>query len=452
MGFFELKKCINAPLLFLSGVCATSVSANVFVYDKDNFKAYIGGFAELDMMSDSTQSLLEMMGSNPIDRKGTLRGDNGRVQFSARNSRFAVGVLTNRGDSTIKGHIEFDLLGFEPNANPVAAGAPTVSEASFFQNPTMRLRHAYFQATENGWSILAGQYWSLFGWQSDYVPSSVSVAPITGVLFERSPQLTGAKTFGEANSAQTTLAVSLSRPVQREADIPNIDLGLKFALGGYLAPYAPSNGDIKLGGASVGLSATFRQLAQTAAGSKGTTLTRKKVSAFAVDAMLPLIGVHKGEAVGNTLVLIGEYSTGQGYGDQFPGWTGGILNPTGVAASANTPQQPSIDQGVEGFSLADDSLVPVKLQSWNSSLQYHLPQGWDGWVTSGFGNLLSRNAKDLKTVGNIYDRSQSAFFNVVHNFNQEIRAGVEYSWTQTRYLNQVYAQNNRVQISTWYRF
>ena len=431
---------------------ATQARATVINFDKDNVKAYFSGFAELDAIYDSTQGMPEILGNNAVAKPKSITGDNPRLQFSPRNSRLAFGLMTTRGATKTKGHVEVDFFGYEPNPGS------GVSEAGFYQSPTMRIRQAYGQVEHDGWSVLSGQSWSLFGWQADFVPSTVSVSPLSGTLSARTPQITGAKTFGSADQMAVTVAVSASRPVQRESATPNADAGVKFSLGGYLAPYASTNGDVKPTGLTVGLSATARSLSHPQLGSTDNRLIHKKVSAGAVDVLIPILGIHKGQAVGNTLAFVGEYTSGSGYGDMFPGWSGNIKNPVGTAATAATPTQPNVDSGVEGYN-ADGELVPIKLRTWTASLQYHLPQGMDSWVTLGGTQLNAVNAKNLTASTNasgatqtICDREQSAFVNVIHNFTPELRGGLEYNWLQTRYLNNVFAQNARVQVSTWYRF
>jgi hypothetical protein len=308
---------------------------------------------------------------------------------------------------------------------------------------------------DNGWSILAGQYWSLLGWQADYIPRSVSLPPVTGTLFARPTQITGTKTFGTSDSFATTLALSLSRPVQRDASMPNIDAGVKFSFGGRSGVYALSNGDAKLAGTSIALTTTQRQLSDPAFNGQNYTSKKKAVSAWAIDWQIPLLEADSLQHFGNSLVFAGEYTKGSGYGDHFPRWTGNLANPTGAPSAQDPTQvQPLVDPGVEGFSATDGSAQPVKLVTWNANLQYHLPDGLNTWTTVGAAELASPNAKDLKASGTsvIYDRQREAFVNVVHNFASDIRAGLEYALMQTRYVDGVSAQNHRVQVTTWYRF
>jgi hypothetical protein len=173
--------------------------------------------------------------------------------------------------------------------------------------------------------------------------------------------------------------------------------------------------------------------------------------------MIPILAVHKGEKAGNTLALAGEYTAGKGYGDQFPSWTGGVTSPSGAAASdkpyglGTAAAQPLIDQGIVGYDSKTNALTFIELQTYNVSLQYHFPETMDSWMTLGLSQVHSKNVVDL--TGGSYDNVRNTFVNFVHNFNPEMRLGVEYLWDQTHYIaDNSHAQNNRVQLSTWYLF
>ncbi len=437
-------------ILILAGLLigSSTSQANVIIHEKESVKFYAGGYAALDLFADTTQGIEEIVGSTPVARPGTIAGDTGRTIVSSRTSRFALGMITNRGSLTTKGHIEADFMGYQPG---VGNG---VSEAGYYQNPTLRLRHAYFLAEENGWSILAGQYWSLFGWQMDYISRTVSLPPMTGNLFARTPQLTIMKKLVNGDDDSVTFAVSVSRPSERDSEVPNLDGGIKIGLGGRKASYAYSNTPVRTFETSLAITGTLRQVAHPTKTASGYDTARKKVSAIAVDFILPLIAMGTENDLGNTLVLAGEYTAGSGYGDHFPRWTGNILNPNGSLPEGETIQQPFIDSGLAGLASSDGSIQSVKLKTWNLNMQYHLPSMIGGWVTLGAAELASPNAKDLKASGTavVYDRQRGAYLNIVHNFTAELRVGAEYALMQTRYVDDVQAQNHRVQLTTWYIF
>jgi hypothetical protein len=109
------SKIVLSTLMF-GGLFAASGSAKatILFYEKEGVKAYFSGYAGLDVISDTTQGIDEIVGSAPVARPGTVAGDTGRAIYPSRVSRFAFGILTNRGPTKIKGHVEADFLGYEP--------------------------------------------------------------------------------------------------------------------------------------------------------------------------------------------------------------------------------------------------------------------------------------------------------------------------------------------------
>ena len=87
-----------------------------------------------------------------VARPGTYSATHGRLVFTARDSRlgFRLSAPAPAG-FTATAVFEGDFLGSEPgifqNTGGTAPVAGTTnSEASFFQNPTFRIRHAYLKA------------------------------------------------------------------------------------------------------------------------------------------------------------------------------------------------------------------------------------------------------------------------------------------------------------------
>ncbi len=86
-----------------------------------------------------------------------------------------------------------DFLGNQPQSSPTvvapSTGVPTVSEGSYFTSPTFRIRHAALKLATPIVDILAGQYWSLFGWQSMFHPNTVEIQGVPGQIYARTPQI-----------------------------------------------------------------------------------------------------------------------------------------------------------------------------------------------------------------------------------------------------------------------
>jgi hypothetical protein len=424
-------------------------SASVTLLDRDDWKVQMSGFIEFDNFHDSKRAFTEAVGNGKVPRANSFDGSNGRYQSSIRNSRLAFSVLPPQaGEWKSKGYLEYDLLGYDP-----APSAQT--ESSFYTNATLRVRHAYMSADNDGWSILAGQYWTLFGWEPTYVLTTVSVPAGPGIVYQRTAQLTGMKTlaFGD-NKLQ--IGASVTRPSQRDSSMPNFDAGVKYAYTALSAGFASPSGDVSAQTASVAVSGTMRQFAtptsNAASPDVNAGMSKVNGSAFAIDAMIPVLPSSDNKETDNTLTFTGEFSSGKGDADAFPSWTGGLpQNPTGTGASSATnldPGQGSWDSAGAG------SFKLIKLQSWNAELQYHLPKSM-GFFTLGHAELVA-SGYDNMAPAVTYDKAKMDFINFFHDFTPQIRGAVEYAKFTTHYIAPVNGKNDevddRIGVSAFFRF
>src|SRR5207237_754541 len=117
-------------------------------------------------------------------------GQHHRTEMSVRNSRLGFDLTLPKTDAGLQseGIIELDFMGNNaPNTLPGAA-AGTQSERDFYNNPAVRVRHAYMNLTYNSWNAKVGQTWSLLGWQPYYFPGEAVVQPGPGQLYRRFAQ------------------------------------------------------------------------------------------------------------------------------------------------------------------------------------------------------------------------------------------------------------------------
>lgn len=432
--------------LFFLGISGAS-HATITLVEKDDWKVLTSGFVEMDAFRDSRRSFTEVIANSPVDRPGTFSGENGRMQFSVRNSRLAFTFLPpQQGEWKSKGYLEFDLIGYDP-----APSATTQSEGSFLTNPTFRMRHAYIDMQNNGWEVIAGQYWTLFGWEPTYVLTTASVPPAPGTVYQRTPQLTGMKTCAIGEQGKLQSGVSIARPSQRDSSMPNIDAGVKFSWAGLGSGFSSYVGDAKVEPMSVALSGTMRQFSTATSANVADGMTKSNGTAFAVNAMLPILPSSDGKDLSNTITVTGEFSSGKGYADAFPGWTGGLAQlPSGATGGASTS---NIDAGQGGYD-AGNSYQLVKLQSWNAEVQYHFPTEMHSFATAGYTQLSSSNINGLgpAKTSPLYDRTGLYFVNLFHDLTPQVRVAVEYAKVTTHYVDDVSASDDRYQISGYLRF
>lgn len=445
---FTLKKILGS-IFIIAGIlslCSLEATAVTDLVDKGDLKIQIGGFAIGYLYNDSSRSLTEIQGSTPIARQGTVDGDNGRTQFTSRGTRLGFGVYAKTDGWQTKGFIEMDFLGYDPTPGSSAGN----TEASFFNNPTFRLRHAYVDAQKNGWQILVGQYWSLFGWNADYALHTSAQPPVTGSIFGRTPQFRVMKTTDIAETAYLETAVALSRLPQRDAEIPALELGTRLSFKNRRAGFSDWTQDQKAYPMIFAVSGTLRKFETGIAGDRTTDKNNYFGRAISFNMMIPILASSSEKEYANTLALAGEFSTGQGYADLFPGYTGNL--PQFNTSNGNLT---NLDAGEGGYN-ADGIFSLVHLQSWNLQLQYSFPKGFleDTILIIGYGDLYSNNIKNMvpRAGAVLYDESQASFVTLVHDFTKRIRVEAEYLHTETNYIDRVDGKNNRTSILAMFRF
>ncbi|MGZ3658123.1 MAG: hypothetical protein ACXWR1_15435 [Bdellovibrionota bacterium] len=455
----------KVTLLIFAGSLAgaTSAFAAVNIADKDGWKVNLGGFVEVDAIHDSTRSLGEIPQNSPVDRPDNIKNMTGRTQFSIRNSRFSIGVEAPEMEGwKSRGYLEMDFMGFDPAPGSTTASANN-TEASFFNNPTLRARHA-FLSTENdgGWQFLAGQTWTLFGWQPYYFMPTAEVAPVTGMIYARTTQFRAMKTMSGSDGMTVQAAVTVGRPPQRDASMPDIEAGLRLAstsrTGGFTGG---ATGGQKAQPMSIGVTGAYRQFQVAQAPTAPTGLsTQFGAFAFAGDALIPVIASSDGKDVSNTLTIGGEYTMGKGYGDQLGGWTGNQSNPLSNNSSASSADSKiNLDAGLGGFD-ANNNFSLIKIQTWNAYLQYHLPAATKTWLSFGYSTLNSSNILNFTTNGSTkftngntaYRKDENYFGNVMHDISSQIRVGFEYAYKVTTYADEVKGSNDRYQLNSYFLF
>lgn len=447
-----MKKFIIGSLAFSALMAANSASAAVTLLDKDDWKVSMYGFVESDMVQDSTRSFTEIIGNAPVARTGTFAGDNGRLIFSDRNSRLGFAVNAPEQDGwKARGVLEMDFFGYDPGPSTTATSQ---SEAAFSQNPGIRIRHAYMSAeTANGWQVLTGQTWSLFGWQPYYFPTILTVAPEAGQLFQRDLQTTAIKTIGIGETQKLQVAGSLERPSQRDSNRPDMNLGVRYVLDSYRSAFGTSYGDVKTEPLSVGLSSSFRQFETPQNSTTTSAPINHGGAAYAVDALIPLITAADAADPGQSLTLTFEASTGTGYANTLTNWTGGLGGfPSGSGQAAVT----NLDAGFGGYD-ADGNYNLLQINTMNISLQYQLPTVIHSYMNVGTSQISSANVSNQTGYGQsstaIYDRTKMYFVNYLYDFTKQIRLGAEYSNQQTHYASDdSLLSNNRIQLTGLYRF
>jgi hypothetical protein len=425
------------------------------------FNATFYGFAEFDSIYDSTQSFVDLMGNGNIARSNTYTGNHNRMTFGARNSRIGFKL---KGPSTeyIKssGQVEGDFIGTLPLGAPNPVGTPPLTESSFFTSPVFRIRHFYAKMETPYVDIMGGQYWSLFGWQAIFLPCTVQIQGLPGLLFARVPQLRLSHTF-KLDPVDVEVAVGAARPPQRNAATPDGQFGVRMAYNGWKGLRTANSTGTAVDSLQIAVSGVIRQFRApefTAAPTSSLTIGGKGI---AVDALIPIVPastVHDG----NALTFTGEFVYGQATADAYTGLSGGASNPALPAnAMGMVPTYPQdFDNGDIAFT-ADGVLHAIRWWSTIVGLQYYFPTPVRMFVAANYSHIQSPNIDVLgATSAARWNKMDWFDFNYFIDPNDALRFGVEYSWNQQHYLDSTMSpqppgstpHNHRVQFSMFYIF
>lgn len=395
------------------------------------------GFVEADAIVDSTQSLTEVAGNNALARPDTYAGQHGRFEYSVRNSRLGFRVRAPEfyrlNASAV---VEMDFLGNQ---------APNASELIISTAGLLRLRHVHVLIETPYIDLLIGQSWQLFGWQPYFQPGAVSIPGIAGNVFSRAAQIRLSHRF-RTSAVSVDVAVALARAPQRDSLDPDGQAGLRIVFNNLRGLRTITATQTTVDSAAIGISGTLRRfsLPEFVANPQNSVSTAGW--GVSLDALFPIIAVPDRRAW--ALTLHGSYVRGTGIADFFTGLTGGVSFPTLPLGGTYTP---NIDRGLALFD-RNGILGTVDWQSFLVGLQFYLPPQGRIFLTSNYSQMNSDNAQNFGDAAQVFTQSRLINASLFLDATASLRFGVEYSWLQQTYADDVVAQNHRGWFSAFFLF
>jgi hypothetical protein len=406
------------------------------------------GFLETDVIADTRQGFSESQANTLVPRDAVagvpnFAGRHHRMQMSVRQTRIGVAVsLPEASGWSPEGVLEMDFYGNNaPNTMPGATpGAQT--ERDFFNNPAARVRHAYLNVTNGGLNLKAGQYWSLFGWQTEYFPPEITVQSTVGQLNSRLPQLRATYTKPLGPDLAVQGAAALGRPSQMNSASPVYQVAARLSSSRWMsAVNGGFAGPIKELSAGISL-----EIVPLQTDGKGNPAA----AAVAFDVLIPIIPSFDGKSAANNLAFIGEMVSGSGIGGtELTALNFGVAGPT--AAQVGT----AIDQGVAGVN-STGNLEPIRVRTFRGALSYTLPN--PKWaVAAGYAQVEGRNLDRFSTpaaAAAIAPKLQYGFANATYAPVDWLRLGAQASQARDTYNDAAsrFAINNRLQFSVFFVF
>ena len=404
------------------------------------------GFVEVHGMYDTTQSFGDSPNNAQVARPDTYAGEHSRLQFSVRDARFGFRFKGPDISPTVhtSANLEMDFFA------PLPTGA---SEAATFDNSPLRVRHANFKIETPIVDILVGQYWDLFGWQPLYVAPTVQYSGVPGNLFGRTAQLRVSKTL-KYGGVTLESAVAALRPPQRDAAVPEGQIGLRLSLDDWIAVQTIYSSTTLVSPLSLAVTGTIRKLAVKEHAAAPVEENTAFGRGLAVGVFIPILKGTKAKK-GNSLALHGELATGEGIADLFTGLVGGVDHAPLPSPDPATPAPtfaPNIDPGIAVYDAEGD----LQLVQWTTFLvgaQYTLP-GLDGKVFTAvnFARTMSSNAKDLGDPAKV--REKEDWFDVCLWVDpvKPLRFGIKYSYFDDTYADGERGINHRGNVNAFWFF
>ncbi|TMQ14512.1 MAG: hypothetical protein E6J91_15170 [Deltaproteobacteria bacterium] len=406
------------------------------------------GFAEVDLMHDTTESFTDSPGNGLILRATGLAYNNGRTQTTARNSRLGVRLSAPEySGMRASGNLELDFMGNQP---------PGITEASFVNNGTFRIRAAYAKLETEHVDLLAGQYYFLFGEGPFFFPMSIWFFGMPNQAFGRTQQFRLSHVF-KSEAVNVDLGVAVQRPPQRDSEIPDFQGGLKLSLNSWKGPHTIGSGYAAVDPLTVAVSGSLRHFRVNEFAASPAASNSINGWGISLDGMIPILGAPSTKDKGNALTATGSFVVGHGIGDLMGGLTGGAnfpLLPPAMPGGAAPTFPANIDAGIVQYD-ATGNLRTLNWRTFMVGLQYYLPPNGQVTIGANYTQGDSDNITDGLTggaLGGVFKQSQ--FFELVAlgDITPAVRAGVAWQRiAQTRGDDQQ-TKNNRLELSVYFFF
>ncbi|HWZ87313.1 MAG TPA: hypothetical protein VNW92_00650 [Polyangiaceae bacterium] len=453
----------------------------------DDWKLTIYGFAEADMMRDSTRSFNDGLNNGVIAHEQTQAHDQPRLQFTIRNSRLGFKAeAPSAGGIRSTGVLEFDLFGNQPTINGgggspgTAPGAGTTTEGAYFNNAAFRVRHAYVKLEDDVVDVLAGQTYHLLGWQNYFFGSTCGFLGMPNQLFNRTTQVRLSHTFA-SDAVSLDITAAALRPAQRDSGLPDAEGGVRLAINHWKGMTTPGSGGTGALAAAIGVSGLVRWFRVDPYAPLPAPPIPLTGWALAGNILLPVIPVADSTDRGNALTLTGEFVMGTGDADQYTGMTAGATMPNAYPLPPDTPtnfagvaipQQavgamplvglpytPNIDPGLVAFDY-NGFLHTINWQTFIVGIQYYLPPSGRIFITGNYSWAKSNNIASLYHPDSprqpwvnslsVFDASWYADGNIFFDITPAIRMGLSYQHVSQELADGTHVRNERFESTFLY--
>jgi hypothetical protein len=408
------------------------------------------GWLELDAIHDSTQSFSETVLNQNIARPNTIPGDNPRFQATAKDSRIGYKLVSPAfGSVKVSATMEADFFGVQP---------PTATQDQSATYASIRLRQYYAKLETPVVDLLVGQTFDLFGWGGQgFFPSTPVFLGVMGEVFHRNVQLRLSKVVG-GEAVKLELAAAGVRAATRDSGTPDVQAGIKLSINGWQGASAQGPRPAKAAPMALGLSAVGRRLTVTDFQALAADPQVVRGWGAAADAFIPIIPA-RGQDLGNTLSVTGEFSKGTGISDLYLTLTGGVLFPS-LPNPKNVLPAPAytanIDPGIVTFDV-DGIVHTIDWQGMMVNGHYHFPfrEGKALSLSGTYSRVQSSNALALTPMQGqsfVWSKGQYIDGTLWWSITPAFQMALSYQTMAQTYGDGTVARNNRGEASWWFFF
>jgi hypothetical protein len=339
--------------------------------------------------------------------------------------------------------LEADFAGDQPSSS---VGG---SERSYYDSPSLRLRHGFLTIENDYLNVLIGQTDDVFGWQN--TPSSTF----------RHTQFRLSRSFLGWAPVGLDVAAAVLRPAQRDSRIPDAQAGLRITGNRWTGIYA-RDGIPSVRKLSLGVSGVARQFDVDAFTPPPTQTSNKVVGwGLSIDAMVPIIPAKDQYDRSNSLTIAGSYVTGTGVGDLMRVDGGAQFAPLPNPARASPP--PEYDANVDPGLVSFDRLGVLNTIDWEGfrvDAQYYFPPSGRVRIAAIYSQAYSKNMSALYPQGgaeielltHVADRMRYVEGNIYWDVTPEVRVGAACIYTEVTYLDEENPHNIRAKATANYYF
>lgn len=403
------------------------------------------GFVQADYTYNSTQSCQEFCSNALVQKEGTYRGDNGRANFSVRDSRFGFRIAApEERKIRVSGTLEMDFFG------PTAT-----SEQGTWVNSVLRVRHAFLKMETPIVDILFGQTWSPLGWGAGFLMTSVQEPGLPGQIFQRTSQLRLSKLI-KSDAVNVEVMAAAVRPPQADSATPEGAAGVRLYFNKLTGQHTAYMTATSIAPASIAVTADVRRFKIAELSTAPQESHTRVGGAIAVDAYIPIISATK-ENKDNALAVSGEFAYGKGTSD--------LYTALGAAGTSNGPVPPAMPGGAPGVYVPnfDPGLAAysptgrLDLIQWTSYMvgAEFYPAGTGGrlGLFANYGHMQSSNTDEFEAAPGRARESED-FYNagLFYDPTKATRLGVDLGIYDDHYTDGTDARNYSMMSSAYLFF